>query len=280
MKEQINTLIDIGLNNLEAEVYVFLLSHLPATAYRIGKDINKPTANVYKAIESLWAKGAVLIEDNNKKLCKAVGIKEFISSYKSDILRKTELAEKALFNLDNDNYDQNTYRINSVSLVIERFRIMLQRCKKIAVIDAFPKVLELLIPGIEKAAQRNIDIYVEAYKPVIIENVNIVCADIGKQNTDHWKSQQLNLIIDGEEHLISLMDNDLEKVIQATWSNSVYMSCMLHAGFLREHTLLEIQSEYDNPDFETKVKSILDSQRFFYNSDIPGFDKLFNKNKF
>ncbi len=276
MKKQIDSLIEIGLNNLEAEVYVYLLSHLPATAYKIGKDINKPTANVYKAIESLSKKGAVIIEDNNKKLCKAVAISEFISSFKNDIFKKASQAETNLAGLFNNTSDQNTYQINSVPLVFERFRSMLKRCKKIAVIDAFPDVLEVLINDIEDAAQHGINIFIETYKPINIKNVETACTNVGEKNIKHWNSQQLNIIIDGEEHLIALLDNSLSNVIQATWSNNVYMSCMLHAGFLREHTMVKIQSEYDSPDFENKVKSILDSQRFFYNSDIPGFNKLFN----
>lgn len=279
MKEQINTLIDIGFNRLEADVYIYLLSHPPATAYKIGKEINKPTANVYKVIDTLSIKGAVLIEDNKNKLCKAVNSNEFIAAYKAEILNNAARAEKALSNFNKEVLDQNSYKIKSVALIFERFQNMMERCKKIAVIDAFPNVLDLLIPIIEKTANRNIDIYVEAYKPTTIENVDIVCVDVGKQNLEHWNSQQLNLIIDGEEHLMTLMDNSLSNVIQATWSNNIYMSCMLHAGALREHTLMKIHSEYNSSDFESKIKSILNNQRFFYNSDIPGFNKLFNLNK-
>ena len=279
MKNQVNTLIDIGFNKLEADVYIYLLSHPPATAYKIGKEINKPTANVYKVIDTLSIKGAVLIEDNKNKLCQAVNSNEFIAAYKAEILKNASKAEKALNNFNEVAPDQNSYKIQSVALVFERFRHMMERCKTIAVIDAFPNVLDLIIPIIEKAANRNIEIYVEAYKPTTIKNVNVVCVDVGKQNLEHWNSQQLNLIIDGEEHLITLMDNSLSKVIQATWSNNIYMSCMLHAGALREHTLMKIHSEYNSPDFETKIKSILNNQRFFYNSDIPGFNKLMNLNK-
>jgi len=279
MKEQVNTLIDIGFNRLEADVYIYLLSHPPATAYKIGKEINKPTANVYKAIDTLSIKGAVLIEDNKNKLCKAVNSNEFIAAYKAEILNNAAQAEKALNNINVEVLDQNSYRIQSVALIFKRFQNMMERCKKIAVIDAFPNVLDLLVPIIEKTANRNIDIYVEAYKPITIENVDVVCVDVGKQNLEYWNSQQLNLIIDGEEHLMTLMDNSLNNVIQATWSNNIYMSCMLHAGVLREHTLMKIHSEYNSPDFESKIKSILNNQRFFYNSDIPGFNKLFNLNK-
>ncbi|MCK5171620.1 MAG: hypothetical protein KAQ75_17205, partial [Bacteroidales bacterium] len=81
MLHNIEILIDIGFNRLEAEVYMHLLTHPPSTAYKIGKLINKPTANVYKAIDALSKKGAVLIEDNKNKLCKAVNPDEFLKLY-------------------------------------------------------------------------------------------------------------------------------------------------------------------------------------------------------
>lgn len=276
--ENIEILTDIGFNKLEAEVYIYLLSNPPATAYKIGKEINKPTANVYKAIDVLSEKGAVLIEDNKNKLCKAVDINEFLTLYDKEMLAKTNKAREVLKNLSSDVYEQNTYKIQSIPLIFERFENMMKRCKKIAVIDAFPKTLQRVIPIIEETAQRGIDIYVEAYKDVEIKGADVVNINksVGSQTLDHWKSQQLNLIIDGEEHLITLMDNKLEKVIQAVWSNNNYISCILHAGSLREQTVFKIQNEIDNPDFENVAKAILKKQKFFFNSDIPGFNRLFN----
>jgi sugar-specific transcriptional regulator TrmB len=60
-------LTQLGLNQLEAEVYRFLISEHPASGYRVSQGISKPTANVYKALESLLKKGAVLQVDHRKK---------------------------------------------------------------------------------------------------------------------------------------------------------------------------------------------------------------------
>lgn len=54
----IELLRQLGLNQLEAEVYAFLLPNEPMTAYAIGTALGKPTANVYKAIEHLARLGA------------------------------------------------------------------------------------------------------------------------------------------------------------------------------------------------------------------------------
>ena len=62
-KEAIQKLRNIGFNQLEAEVYLLLLAERSLTAYRIAKLLKKPSANIYKAVEVLLAKGAVLVEE-------------------------------------------------------------------------------------------------------------------------------------------------------------------------------------------------------------------------
>ena len=276
-KKSLELLIKLGFNQLEAEVYIHLLTQPPSTAYKIGKQINKPTANVYKAIDSLAEKGAILIEDNKNKQCRAVNPEEFIGQYEAALLEKTQEAKKMLSSIDNQIIDENSYRIGSVHLVFERFKSMMSKCKTIAVIDAFPKTLEKMRDSIVEAINRGVDVHIEAYEPIEIKGVSILNREIGSKTLEHWQSQQLNLIIDGEEHLIALMDNDLKKVKQATWSNNIYMSCILHAGCLREQAIIQIMNTLNQPEFEKEVKKILENQKFFFNSNIPGFNKLFNR---
>ena len=274
MGNKIEILLELGLNRLEAEVYLFLLTNEPSTAYRIGKGLNKPTANVYKAIESLAIKGAVLVEDNKNRVCKAVSVNEFLNQYEKSIVAKTADARLELNQLEVQSPDERSYSLESVSLVFERFEQMMERCTTIAVIDAFPLTLERVVHSIEKAIARGISVYIESYQPISIPGADIANVTVGKQTLQHWQSQQLNLVIDGEEHLIALMDNKLKKVKQAVWSSNTYVSCMLHAGFLREQTVIKIMEASEKPNFEKNTRLLLDQQKFFFNSNIPGFNKL------
>lgn len=67
-RKVLEALSQLGLNQLEAEIYRFLISENPASGYRVSQGISKPTANVYKALESLLKKGAVLQVDQRKKI--------------------------------------------------------------------------------------------------------------------------------------------------------------------------------------------------------------------
>jgi len=278
MKQEENTIIslkNLGLNQLEAEVYLHLLGNEQMTAYKVGKSINKPTANVYKAIDSLSKKGAVLIESNKSKYCKAVAPNEFLNHYTGDLLKKTKETKRLLKNLEKNHYDEKTYSIESVPLVFERFRQMMQKAKKVAVIDTFPNALENVLASIKEAIKRGVTVYIQVYKPIQIEGADVTFTGIAKEALSHWKSEQLNLIIDGEEYLMALMDKELNKTIQASWSNNYYMACTLHAGRMHEQTIMKISEKIGNKCFEKEILELLEKQKYFYNSDIPGFDKLF-----
>jgi sugar-specific transcriptional regulator TrmB len=274
--KHITQLKSLGFNALEAEVYLYLLKNRAATAYKVGKDLNKPTANVYKSIDSLSDKGAVMIENNKNKICRAVKSDEFLRHYKRSFINKTEELAISLNELEVDDYDENTYTIASIPLVFEKFKNMLEKSKVIAVIDAFPDALDLVIPDILKAIKKGVEVYIQIYKPVDIPGADIAMAKIAKKTLSHWQSQQLNLIIDGEEYLIALMNNKMDKVIQATWSNNYYMACTLHAGRMHEQTIIKLTDKIGSENFVMDVEALLSKQKYFINSNIPGFNKLFN----
>ena len=70
--ECIQHLIKLGFTELESKVYLCLLQQSPATGYRVAKEIGSTNASIYKALESLEAKGAILVDDAETRLCRAV----------------------------------------------------------------------------------------------------------------------------------------------------------------------------------------------------------------
>ncbi len=158
---------DLGFNQLEAEVYVFLLANKPATAYAVGKGLGRPTANVYKAVDALSRRGAVLIEEGDNRLCRAVPADEFLDQMRQSFRAKTEATAEALAKLERQSEDERVYRLESVPQLFERCRQMLEeRCERCAVIDAFPGPLHAILPAIESAAARGVRLYVEAQEPI------------------------------------------------------------------------------------------------------------------
>ncbi|MCP4545576.1 MAG: TrmB family transcriptional regulator [bacterium] len=275
---QINTLLQsLGLNRLESEVYIFLLQvSEPVTAYKIGTQLGRPTANVYKAIDTLTRKGAVMVDEGSTRLCRPIPPSEFMGHLRSDWLDKTRMAEDALAEIGAMQPDQGVYHLQSVPLVLEKCRTMLAGCRKIAVIDAFPKTMAAVLPAIEDAVARGVEVYLQTYVPCHLPGVNVVYPPGAEDVLIHWHSQQLNIVVDAKESLVALLDHDLTEVHQAVWTSSLYLACMYHCGLLREHYFHVIAQRMDDPDFPSDLKLLMENQPFFHTMDIPGQRELFD----
>lgn len=277
MEKSIAALIDLGLNQLEAEVYTTLLTHEPMTGYRIGQILGRPTANVYKALASLAQKGAVLIEEGQNRLYRPVPTAEFLQHLETSFQQKKERAGEILTQLKADSSDDRIYQLDSVPLIVARACSMLDKCEKVAVVDAFPKLLTAVRPTIEAALTRGVNVLIQAYAPIEIPGANIVQTYLSAENLADWKSQQLNLVIDAQECLLALVNNELTQVHQALWSQSIYLSFVLHVGRVREHNAHELLGWEKTADFYNKTRQLLDYDPYFMPTKVPGLKTLFSR---
>ena len=271
-------MLELGFNELEAEVYLHLLPNPPATAYAVGKAIGRPTANVYKAVDALARRGAVLIEEGGNRQCRAVPVAEFLRQARASFSELTAEAEKRLGALQSAPPDERVYRIESADQVFERARTMLETTVgKIAIVDAFPGALERLRSSVEKAAARGVEVFVEAYAPIKLKGAKVAFAAATAAAPGYWGAEQLNVVVDGREHLLALLGLDCKHVHQAVWSRSLYLSCIHHGGRLCEHTLVRMLAAADRSADGKTLRRILEEHRFFLRDSVPGQKELFNR---
>lgn len=275
--EIIEKLKTLGLNHLEAEVYELLLREEAMTAYKVGKMLKKPTANIYKAVEVLAQKGAIMIAEGKNKLVKAVAPNEFIASLSGEYALKLKDASQALASIKPQPKEEHTYSLESVSLALEKAKKMIEEAEVVVVIDAFPISLGLMKESLEQAAQRGVKVFVQAYEELEIEGADVTASHLNDKITRYWKSEQLNVIADGRESLTALFDRKLEKVYHATWSTNVYLSCILHAGRKHEQTVHKLLNVKNSPQKLQEIEAILTEQQFFHNSQVPGVQELFSR---
>lgn len=266
----------LGFNSLEAEVYISLLKNGANTAYKIGKELNKPTANVYKAVDALAKSGAIEIEEGDIKVCKAIPITTLALQLESNYKNKIEQAVKDISAIEKENVIEGIFKLETVEAVMQRAKEMLLRVEEIVVIDAFPKTLNYLKNNINELARRKVEIYVEAYEPVELKDtISLAIPEIREYTLNHWKAQQLNIAVDGKEILIALFNEDLTKLIQATYSNNLYLSCIMYSGLMNEHKVIK----YSNIKTFEEFTDFRNNQKFFFNTKVPGVDQLFKQYK-
>lgn len=276
--DAVQRLTDLGLNRLEADVYVALLqSGKPMTGYAVAKMINKPTANVYKALDALIEQGAAVSVKADSRLCAAVPAAQFLKTRQQRFDAQIEQTGAVLQALETPPAYDGVYQLGTVELALTRARSMLQGAQKIALVDAFPAPLEQLHTEITAAAERGVNILLQAYDARYTDNtiphIDTVQAFLSDRTLAIWPGHQLNIVVDGREVLLCFFSKDMQRVHQAVWSSSRYLASILLLGLRQEffaHKMFAIRDRRD----EAAMIDLISTWSVPKVSDVPGLAEL------
>lgn len=264
-------LMNLGFTGLEADIYTFLLSEPPSTGYRISQATGKPVANTYKAIESLYQKGMILVEEGESRFCRAVPLKEVLSRLERDHKNRLRDAETVLENLERAEDDERIYHIDSREQVFERLRSMLERAGEVVMLDLFPLMFEEFRGDIERTVSRGVEVNLIAYEDVKIKGVNVMVDPRGHGVYERWPVQVIDVVIDAREQLLSYLSIDGAKVHEAIWSTNIYLSWLQHISIISEFSLLGIERALDEGGSKEKLREMLRKYRSPGSLEAPGY---------
>lgn len=245
------TLEQLGFTALEAATYIALLESSPATAYQVAKRTGKPVANTYKAIASLSAKGAVVLDDGGRQLCRAVAPAELLERLTRQQQTLTKKAADLLAGMGNNSADARVYQLEDVAAVYARARAMLKRAKDIVVVEAFPKPAATLKSDLTATARRKVRVTLQCYAMEKIPAVTTVPFNRAKEILASEPGQLLCLAVDRRELLLALVSHDEKQVLQAVYTASSFLASILYAYMASE---ICISSAMENPEFTAEFK--------------------------
>jgi len=257
----IETLRSLGMSELEARVYLFLLQESPATGYRIARAIGKATANTYQAVESLERKGLILVEEAGRRLCRAVPCQEMLSRLQRQFQESCRRAEQDLRRIGPAEGDDRVYSLRSREQVDERARAMLESAEEVVVIDAFPGILAGFEADIAATARRGVEVTVKTYASVEIPGVEVVVDRRGLNVVRAWPGQWLNIVVDAAEHMLAFFTSEGNELHQAVWSGSPFLSLMYYGGVTSEIFVDKLATMADAGTGEDEIRSILKVER-------------------
>lgn len=256
-EKSIRALEQLGFTRVEAEVYVHLVHHSPATGYQIAKAIDRTGGAAYKVLASLASKGAVEVQSGKTRLWRAVPPEEFLEQMEGRFRKGKELAGKELNKLEPAPPDYRIYQLQSVGQVYERARRMIETCKKTAYLDMYPNPMESLGKELKAAVRRGIRLTMLVYEPVKVTGALVIEACPDHPAPDRFPVTWMALSTDGRECLMAAISRDGENLLEAFWSaspffawvNSSYMMTSILAenvGALVEEggTLKDIKRSY------------------------------------
>jgi hypothetical protein len=237
----------LGFSEIEALIYCFLLQESPATGYRISHAIGKPTANTYKAIAALAQRGAVIVDDSEKSLCRAVPYPELLETLGRDFDDRKRSAQVELARIKPATGDDRVYQLATIEQLQERARSMLAGATRAVLVDAFPTPLSWIKQDLLAAAKRGVRVAIRAYEPCSLKGVTVAVAGDAARIMSSWPGEQLSIAMDGDQFLTALVAKGGHDLHQAIWSNSTFLSCMQFNALQSELVMTDLQSHPDVP---------------------------------
>lgn len=216
-------LVSFGFTALESEIYVFLLRESPATGYRVAQAIGKPAANVYKAIQTLEAKGAVLTERSGNRQARAVPADDLLTRLGREFAAKQAEAQAALKNLGTPPADDRVYELRSASLAWQHARELLTGARTVALLRLPEAGLEGVSTHLLSAASRGVAVVALCLAPAVLEGVELVAPVAPVEGS----GSRLEVVVDGVAMLAARLDGD---EADGVFSRSRVLVESLHEG--------------------------------------------------
>jgi sugar-specific transcriptional regulator TrmB len=270
--DAVAALTELGFTALEAEIYLLLLAESPATGYRTAQLLGKPTANVYKALESLEQKGAVLVEEGSNRLARAIDPEELLSQAERGFHARRDRAAQALARMRAGAGDQKLYPLRGYDQVFERLRAMLDRAEKIAILDIFPSPLAVLRPSLEAAVARGVDVCLEVYEPTEMPGADITPSHTPDQTLLRWPGDAIHAVVDAREWLIALLARGERRVLQAFWTASPFLAATQHTCLVSDLMQMKLRNLITSGAPRDVVDAELAATERFRMRNAPGYE--------
>jgi len=281
-KKLTDLLAEMGLSNLEATVYIWLLEHKRSTGYNIAMQIGKPVANTYKALKSLERKGAAISDStSNKLIYDTVPVDQFLNSIQQEFDKKRESIIHEVEKLEVQQEPVGIYELQSGELVYEKALNMIETAEHSLIVDAFPAPLETLKPHILKHNSRGLDIFLKHYADETVTGVRQIPKTDSDIVLDELLGQWLIIIKDANETLIAFFDRSGEEMVHSVWIQDAFITLVNFSGSIIECVLSEILAKvYEDPNATIdSIKKIVQSYQGIFSYFTIAEKNIFRSNQ-
>jgi sugar-specific transcriptional regulator TrmB len=268
------SLTALGLTPLEADIYVHLLSHSPDTGYGVAKALRKTAPNVYKAIETLEGKGALLVDQGDTRTVRAVPAETFLAGLEHRFARLRRDAANSLSRIPEAGPDARVYQIITREQLVEQCRSLLRSARRVVLVDAFPVPLDVLRDDLAATASRGVDVFAKIYAPDDVRGVEAVLEPESELTRGRWPEQWIDCVADASDFILGLLNPDGTKVLQAVRSASPYLAYLHHSRLACELGYTALKATLIRGESSDVLKDVYDRTTRYFALDAPGFAAL------
>jgi sugar-specific transcriptional regulator TrmB len=253
------SLESLGLTSIEALAYTYLVANPSSTGYRVARGIGKPTANVYRALESLGRKGAVLHDRAATPSFRAIAPDDLLARLEDQFMQRKAAAARELASLQPDEGDDRLYALRTPEQVLSRARILLVSTRRVALIDTISPFAEILASEIDDARSRGVRVLVRSRAQARNESREADHADtLADAPAPAGTQPSLRIAGDARELMMAWFSRDDERVIEAMWTRSAAFARATHEALAAERCCLQIEQRMADGLSVDEVEAVFD----------------------
>ena len=249
----------LGFTALETDIYLALLRYGDMTGYAVAKQVGKVVANVYKALESLHQKGAVLQLQQDQKRYAAVPWRQLLDHEQRKFSQTLSELATELESLPAPDAQEGVYQLKNPDQLLYDSRQLCRDAQGLLLADLQPAAVPLLAEELVAAASRGVEVRVKIYEPAELQGVHLTLRANGREVYGKTADVSFKLVADGNNFVIGLLSADLSRVIQAFKSRSALLNMSLFCGLTYELILTELKQSLAQNDLARSQQILADT---------------------
>lgn len=185
--EILDVLKKLDFTEYEAKAYLALLSNSPATGYAVAKHSGVPRSKIYEVLDSLTARGDVLVSHGNPPLYQALPAKELVASRKAKAEENFLAAEQSLEQFQQSSGEQeNIWNITGHDAILQKVNECISTAQKRILVEIWAEDFPVIAAGLEEAAERGVNVSIISYGDIEAPFANIYPHDMSDKITSEY----------------------------------------------------------------------------------------------
>jgi len=233
MKERVKPLLgSVGFSALESDVYWALLQEPGSSGYRLAQMVGKQAANIYKALDSLRTKGAILADESTRPTTYvALPIREYMDAKRRDLEDLQTQIEHELEDVAASPAHGGIFELSSIAQVYERCRELLRNAKTVVLLNVDARPLEELRSELNAAADRGVRVLIKTRAPLPGQ----------APGPEAGRGEELAIAVDFKEYVQAFLKSDGSGVEEAIWVRHPHLANQVCSLFHSDFTLTRVR---------------------------------------
>src|SRR5512136_68307 len=232
----------IGFSGLEVDVYLALLEQPNASGYQVAQKIGKLVGSTYKALDSLRAKGAVVVDESARPTTfVALSISEYMDARRRDLEFLQAKIEREMEDTAAQPAHGGIFELDSIAQVYERCRNLLRGAKDVALLNIDARPLEELRSELVAAADRGVKVLVKTRAPARIPGCGVMAPEKAAP-ADAQSGDELGVAVDYREYVQAFIESDGSGVEEAIWVRQPRLARQVGYLFQSDFTLTKVRA--------------------------------------